>query len=87
MKAKISSAACLNKGFILDGFPRNAADAQAIFLNPSSDYVAGSENDSLTPGLTTNPKIVPQYVVMLEAEDAYILQRLKELPADKKAAN
>lgn len=87
VKAKISSSACLNKGFILDGYPRNVADAQAVFLNPIPDYVAGSDPDSATPGFTTNPKIVPQYVVMLEADDAYITTRSKEIPADKKNPN
>lgn len=27
VKAKISSPACMNKGFIMDGYPRNSADA------------------------------------------------------------
>jgi len=32
VKAKITSPACLNKGFILDGFPRKTEDASSIFL-------------------------------------------------------
>jgi adenylate kinase family enzyme len=31
VKAKINSPACMNKGFILDGFPRNREDAREIF--------------------------------------------------------
>jgi len=27
VKAKVNSPACMNKGFILDGYPRNSADA------------------------------------------------------------
>ena len=34
VKAKINSPACMNKGFILDGFPRNTNDAVSIFLEP-----------------------------------------------------
>ena len=50
VKQKISSAACLNKGFILDGFPRNSTDAKSIFLSAIPDYEAGSDPDSTTPG-------------------------------------
>ena len=56
VKAKISSAACLNKGFILDGFPRNSTDAQSIFLSAIPDYVSGSDPDSATPGFKKNHK-------------------------------
>ena len=34
VKAHVGSPACMNKGFILDGYPRNMEDAKAVFLNP-----------------------------------------------------
>jgi adenylate kinase family enzyme len=33
----MNSAACRNKGFILDGYPRNANDAKNIFLNKTDN--------------------------------------------------
>ena len=33
----------MNKGFILDGYPRNGEDAKTIFLNPIPGY--GEEVD------------------------------------------
>lgn len=33
VKLQMNSAACRNKGFILDGYPRNVNDAKSIFLN------------------------------------------------------
>jgi adenylate kinase len=33
VKAKISSPACMNKGFILDGYPRKTEDATQIFMH------------------------------------------------------
>ena len=34
-----------------------------------------------------NQKIVPQFVVVLEAEDGFLTQRAKEMPAEARAAN
>jgi len=38
LKLQTSSAACRNKGFILDGFPRNQTDAKNIFLKEIEGY-------------------------------------------------
>lgn len=56
VKAKINSPACMNKGFILDGFPRNATDAQAIFLEELENTEGGLEE---FPGFEKNDKIMP----------------------------
>lgn len=56
VKAKINSPACMNKGFILDGFPRNATDAQAIFLEQLENEEGGLEE---FPGFEKNDKIMP----------------------------
>lgn len=34
----MNSAACRNKGFILDGYPRNMNDAKNIFLDKIDNY-------------------------------------------------
>jgi adenylate kinase family enzyme len=34
VKLKIHSPACMNKGFIMDGYPKNTNDAVAVFLEP-----------------------------------------------------
>lgn len=33
VKIQLNSAACQNKGFILDGYPRSVEDANSIFMN------------------------------------------------------
>jgi adenylate kinase family enzyme len=38
LKLQMNSAACRNKGFILDGYPRNINDAKNIFLNKIENY-------------------------------------------------
>ncbi len=37
VKNKINSPACMNKGFIMDGYPKNSSDAQAIFLESTTE--------------------------------------------------
>ena len=44
VKARIGGPACMNKGFILDGYPRNIQDAKAIFLDPIPGYEATPED-------------------------------------------
>ena len=80
--AKVGGPACMNKGFILDGYPRHAEDAKHVFLTPVPDYVEGSDEGAEVPGFTKNLKIVPQYVVVIEGEDAALIQRGKETPAE-----
>ena len=43
VKAHISSPACMNKGFILDGYPRNQNDAKAIFCDEIPGYFDDEE--------------------------------------------
>ena len=33
VKTYLASPACMNKGFILDGYPRNQKDAKAVFMD------------------------------------------------------
>ena len=44
VKARVGGPACMNKGFILDGYPRNIEDAKAIFLDPIPGYEATPED-------------------------------------------
>lgn len=82
VRAKINSPACMNKGFILDGFPRNQEDAKAIFLDaiPGEDENRQGELEG-HEGFRANEKIMPQYVVIFEGDDAYLKLRAKEISA------
>ena len=86
LKLQINSAACKNKGFILDGYPRNMNDAKGIFLKKVEDYqppAEGEEPHDPYPGFEINNEIVPQYVIVFQGDDAYLKQRVKELPPEK----
>lgn len=72
----------MNKGFILDGFPRNGEDAKAIFLDAIPEEETNRDHELKDhEGFCINEKTVPQYVVMFEAEDAYLKAKAKEIGA------
>ena len=81
----MNSAACKNKGFILDGYPRNQQDAKSIFLEkiPEDQIPEGENPDDSFPGFTINTEILPQYVIVFAADDGALKQRVKDLPVDK----
>ena len=97
VKAQIGAPACMNKGFILDGYPRNINDAKAIFLDAIPGYEApeGEEaeevkgqpeennEDGTFPGFTISEKILPQYTVIFEADNEALKQKMKDLPPEQ----
>lgn len=82
VRYKISSPACMNKGFIMDGYPRNQADAQAVFFNEIPEGEESPKQLEDFPGFEKDEKIIPQYVVFFEADDAYLKTRAKEIQAE-----
>lgn len=96
VKIQLNSAACQNKGFILDGFPRSQEEAKLIFMDkiPIADEVNENEDpdgaaEDAEPKFEErlNEKIIPQYTIALEADDASLTQRAKELPPAQTADN
>jgi len=89
VKTHVSNPACMNKGFILDGYPRNLNDAKAIFLSPIEGHQPGEEAHEESkeivdhfPGFEVNRRITPQYTVVFEADNDYLKHKMKELPAE-----
>lgn len=81
VKMQMNSAACKNKGFILDGYPRNLTDAKNLFLNKIENYqppYQHSEDGSIIPveepfpGFEICSDIVPQYAIVFHGEDAHL---------------
>jgi len=87
VKIQLNSAGCMNKGFILDGFPRSKEDAKHVFMDKIPiEKPQGEEQDEeaeVQYEEKLNDKIVPQYAIALEAEDAALVARAKELAPEK----
>jgi adenylate kinase family enzyme len=43
VQAKTGSPACMNKGFILDGYPRTSEDAKQVFMCADPSYTEDEE--------------------------------------------
>jgi len=60
----MSTAACKNKGFILDGYPRTMNDAKHIFLEKIDNYhppLEGEQHDpnDAYPGYKVDESMIP----------------------------
>ena len=69
VREQLNTAACKNKGFILDGYPRTMQDAKSIFMEHKEE-----EEADLYPGLALNKETVPQYTLVLWATDDVVLK-------------
>jgi adenylate kinase len=69
-KAKLRSMACLNQGYVLDGYPETEEEAKAIFI------AADDAEDPDAP----DPLTVPEFVFALDATDEFLMSRVRELP-------
>jgi len=65
----MQTAACRNKGFIIDGYPRNINDGKNIFLHKVDDYQPNLDSEGIDtnpyPGFNVDSSILPQYVVVI----------------------
>jgi adenylate kinase len=75
LRKKLGSWECLNQGYVLDGFPINTAQAEALFPAAPSD-----ELDSSALG-------IPEFVVVLEATDEFLKERVLNLEESQMVAS
>ena len=79
---------CRNRGFILDGWPRNYADAQRMFMTKAQPAEGEEAVDEGEEKLVVDMSLLPQHVIVLKvptdikgAQDQ-LIQRVKSLPED-----
>lgn len=87
IKLHMDTAACKNKGYIIDGYPRTFNDARSIFAEKVRDPVEGEEptTENPFPGYQINQETLPQYVIVLQGDDAQLKQRVKDMLPEKTA--
>ena len=76
----LSSPACMNKGFVLDGYPRHTRDAQAVFLTKPNDE---EPKPADLPTDVVNDKIMPQFCIVFDSENDFLKQRVQKLPKEE----
>lgn len=96
LKLRLKENDCRNRGYILDGFPRNYKDAQNIFLikEKKFDPETGEEIEEEEPeleegeeksfeGYIRDEQIFPSSCIVLKQEDKFLIERVKKLPENK----
>jgi len=76
-RAKLRSMACLNQGFVLDGYPTTQEQANTLFA------AADDAEDPDAPDALT----VPEFIFSLDASDEFLQKWVMELPQDYAAAH
>ncbi|KAM3595305.1 uncharacterized protein V6R79_021359 [Siganus canaliculatus] len=72
LKEKLLSNPCRNQGFVLDGFPETQEQALELFCEqPESE-------DGTSP--ISSDRITPEFVLCLDASDAFLKDRVMNLP-------
>ena len=89
MKMKLNENACRNRGFLLDGFPRNNKDCNFLFLqkppkvNEDDDDPPDEEDKEKSfEGYVLDTSIAPRNFILLEGNNDFLKQRVKELPEE-----
>jgi adenylate kinase len=87
VRRKLLSPLCRNKGFVLDGFPRTAEEASALFeLKKEGEEEPAAEEDAEKP-LVVDTSIMVQFVVSLDVTRDEAQARLMDIPQDQVIEN
>jgi len=95
LKERLNENDCRNRGYILDGVVKNFKDCQYIFLKlrAPKDEDEEVEDEEIEPEDGGEPiktfknhvadgDIYPSSVIILEASDAFLMERVKDLPEE-----
>ena len=91
LKIALQENACRNRGYILDGYPRTFKDACEVFLRRTKKFdEEGNEIEEEEPeleegeeksyeGYEPNPDIFPSNVLVMNGDDSFLIERVKNL--------
>eukprot|EP00696_Hemimastix_kukwesjijk_P001693 gnl/Hemi2/12072_TR4122_c0_g1_i1.p1 gnl/Hemi2/12072_TR4122_c0_g1~~gnl/Hemi2/12072_TR4122_c0_g1_i1.p1 ORF type:complete len:587 (-),score=178.24 gnl/Hemi2/12072_TR4122_c0_g1_i1:149-1909(-) len=72
VREKLLSRPCQNQGYILDGYPKEMDEARKIFGRETGE----DDEESVGP----DPSLLPRVLLQLEASDAFLMNRIMNLP-------
>ena len=80
----LTQNSCRNRGFVLDGFPKNYDDAWNVFktMPPAKDPEEAEEEPDKSK-MVTDFSIFPQSVIEFYGSDSEIISKIKVLPEEK----
>ncbi|XP_034050730.1 adenylate kinase 7 [Thalassophryne amazonica] len=70
---KLLSNPCRKQGFVLDGFPRTYEEAKNLFYDQEHESADGPSKNPLH-------KIIPEFLLCMDASDAFLTDRVMNLP-------
>ena len=100
LKLRLQENDCRNRGYVLDGFPRNHEDCEWVFLQwkkgqkenpedeedleepehvPFDDDGKPVKKEFPLDKYEPNPLIFPQSTILLQQEDKFLIDRVKDL--------
>lgn len=91
-KWRLSQVDCVNRGYVLDGFPRTALQARAVFLSKPSNggfrveskrALKFPESRNEEVGVEEDSDLLPDSVIILEGGDEFLKQRVRALPEEE----
>jgi len=88
VKEKLMSSVCRNKGYIMDGFPKNLEQATDLFkIEPgegdeAAAAAAAPAEEGIPVSVMVDGNIFPSFVISLECTEEVGRERLKDLPEE-----
>ncbi|XP_069671703.1 adenylate kinase 7-like isoform X4 [Periplaneta americana] len=84
LKEKMISNPCQNQGYVLDGYPTTIENARALFQAEDDEEEETAEEEEEGGGeVSFNKKIMPEYVISLDATDDVLYSHVMDLPAEE----
>ncbi|KAK9728749.1 hypothetical protein QE152_g17073 [Popillia japonica] len=79
MKKYLTSNKCQNQGYVLDGYPKTMQQAKELFGTEDRGEEEAEEEEEAEKVI----KIVPEYVITLQAPDDFLCDRIMRLPEEQ----
>ena len=70
---------CRNRGFVLDGYPRNFKEAENLAKKEKKAEVSAEEDESKPKEFEIDSEILPHSVIVFRASTSFLLERIHAL--------